>query len=133
MTFTYSIFGLDGWNEDKTLPPGWMLDQVSNKYIPSGWIFSSFTVKSQASRSNHANAVSLSQCHGYTLTDIWLKMMRMHIDLKICHFLLFTLSIAEAGKSKNKGETGIHGPSLCRGSTTKQFLFHRVLKKMAKI
>ena len=63
---------------------------------------------------------------------IWLKMMRMHIDLKICHFLLFTLSIAEAGKSKNKGETGIHGPSLCRGSTTKQFLFHRVLKKMAK-
>ena len=71
MTFTYSIFGLDGWNEDKTLPPGWMLDQVSNKYIPSGWIFSSFTVKSQASRSNHANAVSLSQCHGYTLTDIW--------------------------------------------------------------
>ena len=63
---------------------------------------------------------------------IWLKMMRMHIDLKICHFLLFTLSIAEAGKSKNKGETGIHGPSLCWGSTTKQFLFHRVLKKMAK-
>ena len=64
---------------------------------------------------------------------IWLKMMRMHIDLKICHFLLFTLSIAEAGKSKNKGETGIHGPSLCRGSTTKQFLFHRVLKKMEKL
>ena len=56
----------------------------------------------------------------------------MHIDLKICHFLLFTLSIAEAGKSKNKGETGIHGPSLCRGSTTKQFLFHRVLKKWQK-
>ena len=27
----------------------------------------------------------------------------MHFDLKICHFLLFTLSIAEAGKSKNKG------------------------------
>ena len=60
-------------------------------------------------------------------------MMRMHIDLKICHFLLFTLSIAEAEKSKNKGETGIHGPSLCRGSTTKQFLFHRVLKKIVKI
>jgi len=56
----------------------------------------------------------------------------MHIDLKICHFLLFTLSIAEAGKSKNKGETGIHGPSLCRGSTTKQFLFHRVLKKNSR-
>ena len=36
MTFSYSIFGLDGWNEDKTLPPGWMLDQVSNKYIPVG-------------------------------------------------------------------------------------------------
>ena len=56
----------------------------------------------------------------------------MHIDLKICHFLLLTVSIAEARKSQNKGQTGIHGPSPCRGSTTKQFLFHRVLKKMAK-
>ena len=64
---------------------------------------------------------------------IWLKMMRMHIDLKICHFLLMTVSIAEARNSKNKGKAGIHGPSPCRGSTTEQFLFHRVLKKMAKI
>ena len=58
--------------------------------------------------------------------------MRTHIDLKICHFLLLTVSIAEARKSKDMGETGIHGPSPCRGSTTDQFLFHRVMKKMAK-
>ena len=63
---------------------------------------------------------------------IWLKMMRMHIDLKICHFLLLTVSISEAGKLKNKLKIGIHGPSLCRGSTTKQYLFHRVLKKKGK-
>ena len=64
--------------------------------------------------------------------SIWLKMMRMHIDLNICHFLLLSVSIAEAWKSKIKGKTGIHSPSPCWGSTTEPFLFHRVFQKMAK-
>ena len=45
----------------------------------------------------------------------------MHIDLKICHFLQLIVSITEAGKSKNKGKTGIHGPSPYRASITEQF------------
>ena len=57
----------------------------------------------------------------------------MHIDLEICHFLVLTVIIAEARKSKSMGKTSIHGPSLCRGSTTEHFLFHRVLKKWQKM
>ena len=59
-------------------------------------------------------------------------MMRMHIGLEICHFLLLIVSIPEAGKSKNMGKTCIHGPSPSWGSTTKQFLFPGVPTKIVK-
>ena len=56
----------------------------------------------------------------------------MHIDLKICHFLLLNVSIPEAGKSKNNWKTGFHGPSPCWGSTREQFLFYGVPAKIVK-
>jgi len=56
----------------------------------------------------------------------------MHIDLKICHFLLLTVSIPEAGKSKNNWKTGLHGPSPCWGSAKEQFLFYGVPAKIVK-
>ena len=59
--------------------------------------------------------------------------MRMHIDYKICHFLLLNVAITEARKQKNIGKTGFHGLFPCRGSTVKWFLFHRVSQKIPKI
>ena len=38
---------------------------------------------------------------------IWANFMRTYIGLTICHFLLFTVSIAEV--RKNMGKTDIHG------------------------
>ena len=55
-------------------------------------------------------------------------MMRMHIDLAICHFLLLTVIITEVAKNENMGKTGYHGSLPCWDSTVEQFLFCMVSK-----
>ena len=66
-----------------------------------------------------------------TKTYIWLKIMRMHIGLKICNFLLLNITITEVRK-KIMRKTGIYVLFPYRGSTVKQFLFYRVSRKSAK-
>ena len=68
-----SASGLNGGSKDQNQPTQISIFLLVGFY--SVWdkiiLKLRFRVKSQASRSNHANAVSLSQCHGYTLTEIW--------------------------------------------------------------
>ena len=65
-----SASGLDGESKDQTLPPGWMLDQVSNKYIPSGFILSETKLFwNYASRSSHGD-MSLYSCINVIPHDI---------------------------------------------------------------
>ena len=47
---------------------------------------------------------------------IWSKVMRSHIGLIICHFLVSAVSITESPKNKIMGKTGFYGLSACRGS-----------------
>ena len=47
---------------------------------------------------------------------IWSKVMRMHIGLIICHFLVSAVSITESPKNKIMGKTGFYGLFACRGS-----------------
>ena len=65
-------------------------------------------------------------------TDIWSKMMRMHICPKICHFLPLTMSITEGGKNKIIKKTGIHSSVPAWDSTLKQVLFCWVSKIKVK-
>ena len=58
--------------------------------------------------------------------------MRMHIDPKICHFLLSPVSITEGPKNKIMRKSGIHSSVPCRDSTLEQFLFYRLSGKNAK-
>ena len=58
--------------------------------------------------------------------------MRMHIGLKICHFLQSVVSISEGSKNKIMRISGIHSHVLCWDSTLEQFLFYRVSGKIAK-
>ena len=60
-------------------------------------------------------------------------MMRMHIGLKICHFLLSPVSITEGPKNKIMRKSGIHSSVPCRDSTLQYFLFYRLSRKNAKI
>ena len=48
--------------------------------------------------------------------NIWSKVIRMHIGLIICHFLVSAVSITESQKNKIMGKTGFYGLSACRGS-----------------
>ena len=63
---------------------------------------------------------------------IWSNFMRMHIGLKICHFLQSVVSITEGPKNKIIRKSGIHSSVPCRDSTLEQFLFYRVSRKMLK-
>ena len=58
--------------------------------------------------------------------------MRMHIGLKICHFLPSVVSITEGPENKIMRKSGIHSSFLCSCSTLEQFLFYRVSRKNAK-
>ena len=64
---------------------------------------------------------------------IWSNLMRTHICLNICHYLLSVVSITEGPKNKIMRKSCLYGlyPSL--GSPVKQFLFYRVSRKIAKI
>ena len=63
---------------------------------------------------------------------IWSKVMRMHIGLIICHFLLSTVSITESPKNKIMGKAGLYGLYPCRGSPVKQFFFTGCPEKLQK-
>ena len=58
--------------------------------------------------------------------------MRMHIGLKICHFLQLVVSITEGPKNRIMSKSGIHSSVPCWDSTLEQFLFYRVSRKNAK-
>ena len=64
--------------------------------------------------------------------NIWSNFMRMHIGLKICHFLQSVVSITEGPKNKIIRKSGIHSSVPCRDSTLEQFLFYRVSRKNEK-
>ena len=58
--------------------------------------------------------------------------MRMHIELKICHFLQSVVSITEGPKNKIMRKTSIHSSVPCWDSTLKRFLFYEVSGKNVK-
>ena len=65
-------------------------------------------------------------------TFIWSNIMRMHIGLKICHFLQSVVSITKGPKNKIMRISGINSCVPCWDSTLEQFLFYRVSGKNAK-
>ena len=67
-----------------------------------------------------------------TLNHIWSNFMRMHIGLKICHFLQSVVSIIEGPKNKIMSKSDIHSSVPCRDSALEQFLFSWVPKKIEK-
>ena len=63
---------------------------------------------------------------------IWSNFMRMHIGLKICHFLHSVVSITGGPKNKIMRKSVIHSYVPCWDSALEQFLFYRVSGKNAK-
>merc|ERR1712055_800989 len=63
---------------------------------------------------------------------IWSNIMRTHIGLKVCHFLLSVVSITEGPENKIRRKSGIHSSVPCRDSISKQFLFNWVSKEIEK-
>ena len=73
---------------------------------------------------NHTRPYKTIYAHKGLLISpsIWSEIMRMHIGLLICHFLLSTLSITKSTKNKMMGKSGLYGLYPCWGSPVKQFL-----------